>query len=165
MDNLLKHKVQRVKYPSKYTIPKKNNKLLVKKEEEEEERSNYQKFPKEKKKIERTSCRTRRGRKREQQAWSATRKRVERKLNAVAVIFRPPPVERRARVVGKSGEPVSRRQGRGEGSGVDEQFARERRLRLSAVGATLQLHRRGRDKLGVEDAGERKGKWRSGARQ
>lgn len=75
------------------------------------------------------------------------------------------PVERRARVVGKSGEPVSRRQGRGEGSGVDEQFARERRLRLSAVGATLQLHRRGRDKLGVEDAGERKGKWRSGARQ
>lgn len=46
MDNLLKHKVQRVKY----TIPKKNNKLLVKKEEEEEERSNYQKFPKGKKK-------------------------------------------------------------------------------------------------------------------
>lgn len=76
-------------------------------------------------------------------------------MNAVAVIFSPPPppiaVERRARVVvvvGKSGEPVSRRQGRGEGSGVDEQFARERRLRLSAVGATLPLHRRGRDKLG-----------------
>lgn len=41
---------------------------------------------------------------------------------------------------------------RGAGSGVDEQFARQRTLRLSAVEATLPLHRRGRDKLGVEDA-------------
>lgn len=47
----------------------------------------------------------------------------------------------------------------GEGSGVDEQFARRRTLWLSAVGATLPLHRRGRDKLGVEDATvRRKGK-------
>ena len=42
----------------------------------------------------------------------------------------------------------------GVGSGVDEQFARRRTLWLSAVGATLPLHRRGRDKLGVEDAKE-----------
>lgn len=40
------------------------------------------------------------------------------------------------------------------GSGVDEQFAWRRTLWLSAVGARLPLHRRGRDKLGVEDAGK-----------
>lgn len=45
----------------------------------------------------------------------------------------------------------------GAGSGVDEQFARQRTLRLSAVEATLPLHRRGRDKLGVEDAASREG--------
>lgn len=65
---------------------------------------------------------------------------------------------------GELGRVVSQFRGdRGErrvGSGVDEQFARRRTLWLSAVGATLPLHRRGRDKLGVEDAARRrKGKW------
>lgn len=44
------------------------------------------------------------------------------------------------------------------GLGVDEQFAWRRTLWLSAVGATLPLHRRGRDKLGMEDSTRRKGK-------
>ena len=55
-------------------------------------------------------------------------------------------------VVGKSEVSQFRGDRGGAGSGVDEQFARQRTLRLSAVEATLPLHRGGRDKLGVEDA-------------